>query len=558
MNTQLFMRVKFLLLIAFISLVYGNLQSQSHLTTYDFPPFQTPIETGRSIDLSTPTNYSIAGYSNSPYGAGDFDWIYKKVDDTTGNVLCATLMGFEKTDSCFSHTKIFPTPLRGDVLAGFYTDLETGTRRASITFMDTNCTPQRSFWIAEKSNHEWRQVISHNLPTGGRMIALAGFIDNSVTPAPGNKILVAQYTPAGALVWAFRYNLPVTSVDEAYSITYQPATNTYAVTGTTTAFGGVRAFILNLSIAGAPLGFYVYNAPPGDQLIPRRIITLPGGDYAVAGWSNANDPAASQFWVMRVNALFVPAWSTIYGFNGTTEQWQSMVFSPGDNTVILTGNFNRPGTEDIINGKLNAATGAPVWHRYHLNSTGDDRGYDLKIDNVRYNAYTGQYAINNLDSYLMRTTPAGTITFPDCLIQIEFPRISSIKRDTLKIDLKEVRDERIEPRVNPVDIKKPVICPSMAPKGLNGNEPEIYELKQNYPNPFNPETNIQFAIPEDGTVTIKIYNSAGKEVSVLMNEHKVKGSYIAVFDAGSLPSGIYYYKLTSGSFTQVRKMLLLK
>jgi len=88
--------------------------------------------------------------------------------------------------------------------------------------------------------------------------------------------------------------------------------------------------------------------------------------------------------------------------------------------------------------------------------------------------------------------------------------------------------------------------------------PEIFSLEQNYPNPFNPSTSIQFRIPENSFVSLKIYNVLGKEVSTLMNEEKNAGTYEVNFNASALSSGVYFYKLEAGNFVQTRKMVLMK
>ncbi len=99
------------------------------------------------------------------------------------------------------------------------------------------------------------------------------------------------------------------------------------------------------------------------------------------------------------------------------------------------------------------------------------------------------------------------------------------------------------------------------PLGISGNEYEIpkeYKLEQNYPNPFNPGTKINYSIPKAGLITLKVYDMLGKEVSTLVNENKNPGDYTIVFNGGNLSSGIYFYKLSSGDFTQTKKMLLIK
>jgi photosystem II stability/assembly factor-like uncharacterized protein len=97
----------------------------------------------------------------------------------------------------------------------------------------------------------------------------------------------------------------------------------------------------------------------------------------------------------------------------------------------------------------------------------------------------------------------------------------------------------------------------------NYSVPDKFVLYQNYPNPFNPGTKIKFDIPVNnnfnfGNVKLLIYNSLGKEVRVLINEYLSPGSYEKEFDGSGLSSGIYYYKLEAGNYTESRKMLLVK
>ena len=88
--------------------------------------------------------------------------------------------------------------------------------------------------------------------------------------------------------------------------------------------------------------------------------------------------------------------------------------------------------------------------------------------------------------------------------------------------------------------------------------PKTFSLYQNYPNPFNPSTKISFALPMQEFVTLKVYDVLGRQVKVLLNEIKEPGNYDINFDASRLPSGTYFYTLTAGSFTQTKKMLMIK
>ena len=101
--------------------------------------------------------------------------------------------------------------------------------------------------------------------------------------------------------------------------------------------------------------------------------------------------------------------------------------------------------------------------------------------------------------------------------------------------------------------------------GVNNNTsvntiPDSYTLEQNYPNPFNPSTKINFTLANNSLVNLKVVNLAGQEVAELVNDRRDAGNYEVNFNAADygLSSGIYFYTLTSGSFTDTKKMILIK
>jgi subtilisin family serine protease len=96
--------------------------------------------------------------------------------------------------------------------------------------------------------------------------------------------------------------------------------------------------------------------------------------------------------------------------------------------------------------------------------------------------------------------------------------------------------------------------------GVSDNKivPLTYSLEQNYPNPFNPNTTISFRLAEKGTTTLKVYDILGKEISTLVNEELGAGEHKVIFNAANYASGVYFYRINSGTFTQSRKMILLK
>jgi hypothetical protein len=105
-------------------------------------------------------------------------------------------------------------------------------------------------------------------------------------------------------------------------------------------------------------------------------------------------------------------------------------------------------------------------------------------------------------------------------------------------------------------------------KSISGNIPSDYMLSQNYPNPFNPKTRFRFAIPppENGSnqsVQLKIFDILGSEVETLVNEQLKPGTYEVDWpapagNASNYPSGVYFYKLVAGNFSETKKMVLVK
>ena len=98
--------------------------------------------------------------------------------------------------------------------------------------------------------------------------------------------------------------------------------------------------------------------------------------------------------------------------------------------------------------------------------------------------------------------------------------------------------------------------------GINGQDQQIqtsdFELFQNYPNPFNPTTNIRYLIKTRQLITLKVYDTLGKQITTLVNEEKPAGNYSVKFDGSILPTGTYFYRFYSPNYTKTKKMLLLK
>jgi hypothetical protein len=93
---------------------------------------------------------------------------------------------------------------------------------------------------------------------------------------------------------------------------------------------------------------------------------------------------------------------------------------------------------------------------------------------------------------------------------------------------------------------------------IENSIPGEYKLFDNYPNPFNPSTTIKFSVPKKDIVRLSVYNALGRQVNELVNGTKEAGTYEITFDASALPSGVYFYKLQTGGYSSVKKMILIR
>jgi hypothetical protein len=118
-----------------------------------------------------------------------------------------------------------------------------------------------------------------------------------------------------------------------------------------------------------------------------------------------------------------------------------------------------------------------------------------------------------------------------------------------------------------------VVCIAADPEGLQDSTmflfiitavnvqpsplPRVFSLQQNYPNPFNPSTTISYSLPKAALVSLRIFNTLGEEVAVLVDERKEAGYHEVTWNA-NVPSGIYFYRLRAGEYVETKKMVLLK
>jgi hypothetical protein len=259
----------------------------------------------------------------------------------------------------------------------------------------------------------------------------------------------------------------------------------------------------------------------------------------------ASDPDGGKVLLKSAGLKFkivsIPTGATLDSLTGIFN-WKPTYKQIGDTSIvsISDGQFEVPDTAIITVLKTNVA---PVFTQLfgtdtlHANRT---YNFQLKADDPNGDPVTFSLGAN---------PPAGT----------------SITSDVFKwiIASNQVGNHTVIIRVSDGTLFKDTtlnitITTAVGVENERNGIPQNYGLKQNYPNPFNPSTKISYQLPQADYVTLKVYNMVGKEVVTLVNEEKPAGYYQVNFSSSDMPSGIYFYELKAGSYSEVRKMLLLK
>ncbi|MEO8232525.1 MAG: T9SS type A sorting domain-containing protein [Ignavibacteriota bacterium] len=210
------------------------------------------------------------------------------------------------------------------------------------------------------------------------------------------------------------------------------------------------------------------------------------------------------------------------------------ITAPGNSTGVLSyiGNF-LPSATAVLDVQLG---GVNEIDYDKLNVTGS-----AKLNGTLKVYLTNGFIPSAGDSFVVLTT-ASTITDSFVTVNSQSGLYLTLKKNSNNVTL----------------VVDSVGTISSVENNSTGEIPTRYELSQNFPNPFNPSTNIQFSLPQTGFVKLEIFSITGERVDVLISEELGAGKYNYEWNGSNLSSGIYLYRLSTGSFVETRKMLLLK
>jgi len=286
-------------------------------------------------------------------------------------------------------------------------------------------------------------------------------------------------------------------------------------TTTDIVFGEPRSYVADTDSLGS---FTVGNLLPGSYFV----FAVPLGSYAPAYYTT---DTISTWW--RRATKVVISGNTATGINIYVHEIPTSV----DGFATISGNLN-------LMGQISTVTGAVVY-AFKGNVVAGFGITDVKGNYTVSGLAPGIYSLSvDRFGYVVGSGPSSSVY--------------GSSTGTVSYD----------ESGNPVNA---VVSLSLAPLAIvnlvgeaTALQPVQYALEQNYPNPFNPSTTIRYTLPASGRVAVRVYNILGQEVAMLVDGNQNAGSYEVSFNASALSSGVYFYRIESGSFEAVKKMMLLK
>jgi uncharacterized delta-60 repeat protein len=492
---------------------YNNAGGVIWVARYNGPAGR--FDKGTAIAVDAAGNVYVTGWSTGTSGTGDnTDYATIKYNTDGVQQWVARYEGIAKLDDRAESIAV-------DVSGNVYITGYSGWSPTSGDAIDYATIKYNSAGV-----QQW--VKRYNGPAGGRDIASSLKVDGAgnvyVTGGSGGigtagDFATIKYNTMGILQWVARYNGPANGRDFAASLAIDAAGNVY-VTGEST---GVKSnydyATVKYNARGTQLWVARYNGPVNEQDLAHSLAVDASGNVYVTGYSDAMSGASffnNDYATIKYNKLGIRQWVRRYdGPSGAQDVANALVLDAAGNVYVTGLSQNDPHGIDYTTIRYDA-TGTLQWLTIY-NGPGNTGDYAraMTIDAVGNVYVTGE----------------------------SYGGATSIDYATIKYS------------------QPPAIAKRPAPAKLSKDMPSRFQVS-NYPNPVASTTRIQYELPYDGQVNIKMYDVLGREVATLVNANMKAGYYSTDFNAASHQNGVYYYKIIVKTekkiFNQSRKILVLK
>ena len=361
-------------------------------------------------------------------------------------------------------------------------------------------------------------------PTGITADALNNIIVTGGSIGSGSNIDFAtvKYNSSGTQQWVQRYNGPGNNEDRAYAIVVDNSDN-IIVTGESIGSGSNYDYsTIKYNPSGSQQWVQRYNGPGNNEDRAYAIVVDNSDNIIITGYSRTgNSESTEDYTTVKYNNSGTQQWVSRYNGIGSNQDRAYAIIVDNSDNIYVTGSSRSTGSagsEDYATLKYDIAGNQSWVTRYDGSGNNEDRAYAIIVDNS-----------DNI--YITGSSRSGSLLGSEDYLSIKYTANELVT-------------------LPPGEVRVP-------------SESFLY---QNFPNPFNPVTNISFDLAYDSYVTLKVFSNLGIEVYSITGEFKNAGRYTVQWDAKSLPSGVYFYKLetisntTAGSkrYAETRKLLLIK
>lgn len=434
-------------------------------------------------------------------------YVTGRTDASSGNATCVTIKYNTSGDSLWvrRYVNAYCTRMLLDSLSNVYIVGRKGDAAFCDYFIIKYNSAGDSLWSRTYSSPgSYPDEATCAAVDNAGNVYISGYTFTQ-TPGPHSGITTIKYNSSGTQQWTAVFDYPATGSHKANDIAVDNVGNVYVGGYSDTAGLGRTFLVLKYNSAGTKLWQARYSSGTPQTTTEALSIALYENSFLYVTGYCVFASTYYDYVTIKYNSAGAQQWVTQYHIG--TDVPSKLALDNQGNAYVTGSSSSASNGDDILTVKYNSA-GAQQWiARWDGAAHNNDQGRDIAVDpagNV-YVTGRGLTGANNDDYVTIKYTqsPAGITQ-------------------------------------------------------LNNELPAEYSLGQNFPNPFNPKTNIRIGIPKEGTVRLAVYDVTGKEILVLLDQRLYPGIYNIDFDAANLSSGLYFYKIEAGNYTETRKMALVK
>lgn len=486
----------------FATIKYNSMGVQQWIATYS--GFNNDIDNANAIVVDNSNNIIVTGFSLSNGTSYNFTTIKY---DPSGNEIWVRKYNGSGNGSDIAKSIVADDSGNVCVTGESYGGIFTSYDIATIKYNSAGVQQWAVRYNGPANGNDGGNSIaidnSHNIYVTGQSLGVNGNLD----------IVTIKYNSSGIQQWAANYNGPGNGLDAGVKVLTDNQ-NYVFVTGYSTGIGsGYDYAVIKYDLQGAEQWVYRFNGSANNNDIITSAALDNSGNIYVTGVMNTDASGNSaNYATIKINSSGNAVWGVAYNGPANNNDSATAIAVNNSGEVFVTGKSMGTGTSfDYATVKYNSSGVLQNVTRYNGTGNSIDAASSIALDNFG-NTYISGTSIGNGSA--------------EDLLTIKYALVTGVQTNT---------------NINPAE----------------------FILEQNYPNPFNPSTIIRYNIPsnvniESPIVKLIIYNTLGTEVVTLVDEKQSAGNYSVKFDGANYPSGNYYYKLISGDFIQVKKMILMK